>query len=458
MKHKKKRLSLFLPLLLALTLLFPARTLPVQAESGTQDMAVHFLDVEQGLSILVQSGGENLLYDGGDTSHSDEVVEYLHNQNVENIDYMISSHYDADHLGVQSGGENLLYDGGDTSHSDEVVEYLHNQNVENIDYMISSHYDADHLGGLLKCFQNFSVENILGADYYQGTDLYMDFVNAATANAISIQYPKPGDTFSFGTGSFTVLAPSGIDPNDSNENSVVIRLTATANAISIQYPKPGDTFSFGTGSFTVLAPSGIDPNDSNENSVVIRLTNGNNSFLFTGDAEETSDSFGTGSFTVLAPSGIDPNDSNENSVVIRLTNGNNSFLFTGDAEETSEQDMISTGRNLDCDVLSLGHHGSSSSTTWDFLEASTPSWAVISCGAENKYGHPSADTMGRLSSMNIPVFRTDKQGTIVALSDGENISWNQEPCNDYSSGDSSSEISVPSSEDSSDFLESGAVQ
>lgn len=306
MKHKKKRLSLFLPLLLALTLLFPAGSLPVHAEGGAQDMAVHFLDVGQGLSILVQSGGENLLYDGGDTSHSDEVVEYLHNQNVENIDYMISSHY-----------------------------------------------DADHLGGLLKCLQNFSVENILGADYYQGTDLYMDFVNAATANAISIQYPKPGDTFSFGTGSFTVLAPSGIDPNDSNKNSVVIR----------------------------------------------------------------------------------------------LTNGNNSFLFTGDAEETSEQDMISTGRSLDCDVLSLAHHGSQSSTTWDFLEASTPSWAVISCGTDNRYGHPSADTMGRLSSMNIPVFRTDKQGTIVALSDGENISWNQEPCNDYSSGDASSEVSTPPSGD-----------
>lgn len=306
MKHKKKRLSLFLPLLLALTLLFPAGSLPVHAEGGAQDMAVHFLDVGQGLSILVQSGGENLLYDGGDTSHSDEVVEYLHNQNVENIDYMISSHY-----------------------------------------------DADHLGGLLKCLQNFSVENILGADYYQGTDLYMDFVNAATANAISIQYPKPGDTFSFGTGSFTVMAPSGIDPNDSNKNSVVIR----------------------------------------------------------------------------------------------LTNGNNSFLFTGDAEETSEQDMISTGRSLDCDVLSLAHHGSQSSTTWDFLEASTPSWAVISCGTDNRYGHPSADTMGRLSSMNIPVFRTDKQGTIVALSDGENISWNQEPCNDYSSGDASSEVSTPPSGD-----------
>ena len=61
----------------------------------------------------------------------------------------------------------------------------------------------------------------------------------------------------------------------------------------------------------------------------------------------------------MAPDGISQN-SNDNSVVIRLVNGNNSFMFMGDAEETSEQDMISTGMNLDCDVLSLGHHGSAS--------------------------------------------------------------------------------------------------
>lgn len=58
-------------------------------------------------------------------------------------------------------------------------------------------------------------------------------------------------------------------------------------------------------------------------------------------------------------------------------------IFTGDAEETSEQDMISTGMNLDCDVLS-GHHGSASSTTRDFLEATSPSYAVISCGINNR--------------------------------------------------------------------------
>lgn len=165
--------------------------------------------------------------------------------------------------------------------------------------------------------------------------------------------------------------------------------TATANAIIVQYPSVGETFDFGTGSFTVLAPNGISQN------------------------------------------------SNDNSLVIKLENGSNSFIFTGDAEETSEQDMISTGMNLDCNVLSVGHHGSASSTTWDFLEATSPSYAVISCGINNQYNHPSADTMGRLSDMGIPVFRTDKQGTIIAVSDGTNISWSQEPCDDYSSGDSS---------------------
>lgn len=97
--------------------------------------------------------------------------------------------------------------------------------------------------------------------------------------------------------------------------------------------------------------------------------------------------------------------------------------------------MISARINLDCDVLSVGHHGSSGSTTWDFLESTTPSYAVISCGTGNQYNHPSAETMGRLSDMGIPIFRTDKQGTVLAVSDGTVINWSQEPCNDYSSGE-----------------------
>ena len=98
MKKQKKLYGLLLSLLLACSLLFPGSMASVEA-ADQGDMAVHFIDVGQGLAILVQSAGENLLYDGGDRSHANEVVEYLKNQQVDTIDYMISSHYDEDHLG-----------------------------------------------------------------------------------------------------------------------------------------------------------------------------------------------------------------------------------------------------------------------------------------------------------------------------------------------------------------------
>ena len=262
MKKQNRLLSLILSLFLLLFTLVPQSALTVKAE-GNSEMAVHFIDVGQGNAILVQSGGQNLLYDGGDQSHADLIISYLQEQNVENIDYMIASHY-----------------------------------------------DEDHIGGLVPCIDNFSVSNIFGPDYVHTSNLFNNFMNTATANAIIVQYPSVGETFDFGTGSFTVLAPNGISQN-----------------------------------------------------------------------------------------------SNDNSLVIKLENGSNSFVFTGDAE--------------------------------DFLEATSPSYAVISCGINNQYNHPSADTMGRLSDMGIPVFRTDKQGTIIAVSDGTTISWSQEPCDDYSSGDSS---------------------
>lgn len=305
MKKQNRFVIFILSVLLALTLVLPGSAVTAKAD-GQGNMAVHFIDVGQGLAILVQSGGENLLYDGGNRSHADEVVQYLKNQQVETINYMISSHY-----------------------------------------------DEDHLGGLVKCLDNFEVDHVLGSDYVHTSDLFNTFMNTATAHAIIVEYPSVGDTYEFGTGSFTVMAPDGISQN-----------------------------------------------------------------------------------------------SNDNSVVIRLVNGNNSFMFMGDAEETSEQDMISTGMNLDCDVLSLGHHGSASSTSWDLLEAASPSWAVISCGLNNSYGHPAAETMGKLSDMDIPVFRTDDQGTVIALSDGNTISWNQEPCNDYTSG--SEKQSTDSSADQSE--------
>ena len=97
--------------------------------------------------------------------------------------------------------------------------------------------------------------------------------------------------------------------------------------------------------------------------------------------------------------------------------------------------MCESGIDLSCDVLVPGHHGSATATSWNFLQATVPEYAVISCGKDNQYGHPDKDVMDKLESMDIHVYRTDKQGTIVAVSDGTTITWNQEPCNDYSPGD-----------------------
>lgn len=126
---------------------------------------------------------------------------------------------------------------------------------------------------------------------------------------------------------------------------------------------------------------------------------------------------------VVAPKTLG-DDSNNSSVVIKLTYGENKFLFTGDAEKSEEDDIWS---NIKCDVLKVGHHGSATSSSANFLKKVDPTYAVISCGMGNKYGHPTDEVLERLNSRNIKVFRTDLQGTIVFASDGKNISVDKQP-------------------------------
>lgn len=263
-------------------------------EPQSYDMTVHFLDVGQGLSILAQSDDQTLIYDGGDSDKSSFVVAYLKEQGVTDIDYLISSHY-----------------------------------------------DSDHVNGLIGCLNAFDVENVICSDYVHDSDTYQSFISTAQSKGLELQHPAVGTAFTFGTGSFEILAPSEIDQNDSNGNSVAIK----------------------------------------------------------------------------------------------LTNGNNSFIFTGDAESSSESAMCASGINLDCDVLVPGHHGSATATSWEFLEKTVPEYAVISCGVDNQYGHPDKDTMDKLQSMDIQVFRTDKQDTITVTSDGTDLTWSTDPCNDYTPGD-----------------------
>lgn len=272
----------------------PTETPTPEPTKEAGEMKVHFLDVGQGLSILVQSDGQTMIYDGGDKSTSSYVVSYLQKQNITTIDYLISSHY-----------------------------------------------DSDHMAGLIGCLNAFDVKNVISSDYEHDSKLYQSFIQTVADKGLPMQHPAVGTEFSFGSGSFQILAPATIDPDDSNKNSVAIK----------------------------------------------------------------------------------------------LTNGENSFIFTGDAESSSEKAMCESGIDLSCDVLVPGHHGSATATSWDFLQATVPEYAVISCGKDNQYGHPDKDVMDKLESMDIQVYRTDKQGTIVAVSDGTTITWDQEPCNDYSPGD-----------------------
>ncbi len=116
-------------------------------------------------------------------------------------------------------------------------------------------------------------------------------------------------------------------------------------------------------------------------------------------------------------------DSNDNSIVLKVSFGATSFLFTGDAERAEEQELLNAGVNLQSTVLKVGHHGSDTSTSYSFLRAVAPQYAVISVGAGNSYGHPTEAVLSRLRDAGVTTFRTDMQGEITAVSDGQTINF-----------------------------------
>jgi len=147
---------------------------------------------------------------------------------------------------------------------------------------------------------------------------------------------------------------------------------------------------------------------------------------------------GSARFKILAPNSSGYKSLNDYSVVIRLTFGNTAFLFTGDAESMSESQILSKNFEVKSDVLKVGHHGSATSTSDRFLKSVKPKYAVISVGRGNKYGHPTQEVLERLDSYHVKVYRTDEVGTIVATSDGTNITFDKE-ARSISKGTSSSQ-------------------
>jgi competence protein ComEC len=115
-------------------------------------------------------------------------------------------------------------------------------------------------------------------------------------------------------------------------------------------------------------------------------------------------------------------NANDASVVLMVQHGRVRMLLTGDAEAAEEAWMVERwGDALSAQVLKVGHHGSRTSTTEAFLDRVAPEIALVSVGADNRYGHPAPDVMERLRARKIDILRTDRDGAIVVRSDGRAI-------------------------------------
>lgn len=226
---------------------------------------------------------------------------------------------------VEADGAFLLYDGGDRNASSYVVACLKEREVEKLNYVIASHYDSDHINGLVGALHAFEVGEVMGPDYTTDTRVYNSLVARTEELGLDITTPSPGSRYPLGRGYFDVLGPM------------------------------------------------------------------------------------SGGYS----------DVNNYSIVIRLVYGETSVLLTGDAEAESEAELLNAWSDLKSDILCVGHHGSPTSSGEAFLRQVQPSYAVISCGKDNSYGHPAASVLRRLEKQNITVYRTDQSGIITLTGEGK---------------------------------------
>lgn len=239
----------------------------------------------------------------------------------------------ADSILIQQGSKFMLIDAGNNGDGKLVKNYLLQQGVKSLDYVIGTHPHEDHSGGLDYIINDFKIGKIYLPKATSTTKAFGDVVVAIKNKGMKVALPIPGESFNLGSAKCTILAPNNSKYKDLNNYSVVVKLEF----------------------------------------------------------------------------------------------GSNSFLLTGDAEDISESEILSSGFNVKADVLKVGHHGSHSSTTVEFLSKVNPKYAVISCETDNDYGHPSKETMDKLKNKKITVYRTDELGTIIATSNGKTITFNTKP-------------------------------
>ncbi len=179
----KKFIALFLALSLSLAGCSQEKNASSVQTSAGKDLEVHFIDVGQGSSTLIESDG---CY--------------------------------------------MLVDGGDSKYSSKVVSYLEDQSVDKLDYIIATHYDADHLNGVVGALENYDADIVIAPDYKAESKVYKSFTSLLKEKSIKITYPKTGTKYKIGNAEFTILAPNDTHYDDANDYSVAIKLVNGNNS------------------------------------------------------------------------------------------------------------------------------------------------------------------------------------------------------------------------------------
>lgn len=289
-------------------------------------------------------------------------------------------------------GKTVLIDSGDATRGKAVVDALKRNNIQQLDYFIATHPHPDHIGGSAEVFKAVKVLNVI--DNGQSPTLPPGLAPSPS--------PKPGKSaLSKSVKSVSQKATAKQLPSLTKFYDDY-KAGLSASGAHYETAKPGTRYDLGGGALlTVLAPS--EP-------------------LFTREHMRTGG-----------------NEPNANSVVMRLDYGSFSMLLTGDAEEQTEHRLLTKELNLEARVLKVGHHGSKYASAEDFLQRVKPEFAIISCGAWNRYGHPSQAVLDRLraANTNIKLYRTDLHGEITITTRGAteiNVKAAKEPSEDTWAG------------------------
>ena len=263
-------------------------------------------------------------------------------------------------------GKTVLIDAGDTTKGKAVVDALKRYNIQQLDYFIATHPHPDHIGGAAEVFKAVKVLNVV--DNGQQPSL------PAQPEA---QKPAPGKS---------AVKPK--QPAKSPKSTSLSKFyddykqALSASGAHYETARPGAKYDLGGGALlTIVAPS---------------------------EPFFTKDKMTTGG-----------NEANANSIVARLDYGSFSMLLAGDAEEQTEHRLLTKELDLKSRVLKIGHHGSKYASSGDFLSRVQPEVAIVSCGAWNRYGHPSQAVLDRLRAANVKLYRTDLQGEITITTRGK---------------------------------------